>query len=108
MNAQLIAQRLNLPIKKIENTLSLLAEGATIPFIARYRKEATGSLDEVDIAEIQRENRSIEEMEKRRESILHSIEEQGKLSEELRRRIENAVDLNELEDLYLPYKRKRK
>jgi uncharacterized protein len=108
MNARLIAQRLNLPIKKVENTLALLAEGATIPFIARYRKEATGSLDEVEIAEIQRENRLIEELEKRRQSILHSIEEQGQLTDELRRRIEHAADINELEDLYLPYKRKRK
>ena len=108
MNARLIAQRLNLPIKKVENTLALLAEGATIPFIARYRKEATGSLDEVEVAEIQRENRLIEELEKRRQSILHSIEEQGQLTDELRRRIEHAADINELEDLYLPYKRKRK
>ncbi len=108
MSARLIAERLNLPLKKVENTLTLLAEGATIPFIARYRKEATGSLDEVDIAEIQRENRQIEELEKRRESILHSIEEQGKLTDELRRRIEATFDINELEDLYLPYKRKRK
>jgi uncharacterized protein len=108
MNARLIAQRLNLPIKKVENTLALLAEGATIPFIARYRKEATGSLDEVEIAEIQRENRLIEELEKRRQSILHSVEEQGQLTDELRRRIEHAADINELEDLYLPYKRKRK
>ncbi len=105
---KLIAERAGVPARKAENTLKLLAEGATIPFIARYRKEATGSLDEVQVADIQREAKKLEELEKRRESILASIEEQGKLTDELRRRIEGTFDPTELEDLYLPYKRKRK
>jgi protein Tex len=108
MTAKLIAQRLNITLKYVESTLSLLEEGATIPFIARYRKEVTGSLDEVEIAEIQREFKQITELEKRRESILKSIEEQGKLTDDLRQRILQVFDINELEDLYLPYKRKRK
>ncbi|HQU58139.1 MAG TPA: Tex family protein, partial [Saprospiraceae bacterium] len=105
---KLIAERANVPVRKAESTLKLLGEGATIPFIARYRKEATGSLDEVQIADIQRENKKLEELEKRRESILASIEEQGKLTDSLRRRIADTFDSTELEDLYLPYKRKRK
>lgn len=106
--AHAIAGSLRLPAHKVENTLALLSEGATIPFIARYRKEATGSLDEVEIADIQREFKRLEELDKRRESILKSIEEQGKLNDELRRQIEAAQTLTELEDLYLPYKPKRK
>ncbi len=105
---RLIADRLNVPVWKVENTVKLLAEGSTIPFISRYRKEATGSLDEVAIADIQRESGKLEELEKRRESILKSIEEQGKLTDELRARIVATYDPTELEDLYLPYKRKRK
>ncbi|MCB0571458.1 MAG: RNA-binding transcriptional accessory protein [Phaeodactylibacter sp.] len=105
---RLIAEQANVPIKKAGNTLKLLAEGATIPFIARYRKEATGSLDEVQVSEIQRAAKKLEELEKRRETILSSIEEQGKLTDELRRRIAATYELTELEDLYLPYKRKRK
>ncbi|MEO0777519.1 MAG: Tex family protein [Bacteroidota bacterium] len=103
-----IAQALQLPANKVSNTLRLLGEGASIPFIARYRKEMTGSLDEVQVADIQREHKRLEDLEKRRQSILQSIEEQGKLTPELRRRIEGSYDLTELEDLYLPYKRKRK
>jgi len=105
---QLLVEHLNLPQQKIENTLALLAEGATIPFIARYRKEVTGSLDEVEITAIQKEHQKLQELEKRRESILNSIEEQGKLTPDLRQKIENCWDATELEDLYLPYKRKRK
>ncbi|MCB0550569.1 MAG: RNA-binding transcriptional accessory protein [Phaeodactylibacter sp.] len=108
INTQLIAERLNIPNHKVNSTLGLLSEGATIPFIARYRKEATGSLDEVQVADIQREAKKLEELEKRRETILSAIEEQGKLTDELRRRIEGTYDGTELEDLYLPYKRKRK
>ncbi len=104
----LIASATNIRPHKIEKTLALLNEGATIPFIARYRKEVTGSLDEVQIAAIQKENNRLTELDKRRESILNSIEEQGKLTPELRRRIEKTWDMTELEDLYLPYKRKRK
>ena len=104
---KLIAERAQVPAHRVEQALKLFAEGGTIPFIARYRKEATGSLDEVQLAEIQREGKKLEELEKRRESILASIEEQGKLTDELRRRIAGTYDAVELEDLYLPYKRKR-
>jgi len=103
-----IAAALGLPAHKVENTLRLLEEGATIPFIARYRKEATGSLDEVEIAAIQKEFKRLDELEKRRESILKSIEEQGKLSDSLKQQLLAAGTLTELEDLYLPYKPKRK
>lgn len=108
LHPQIIAQTLNLPLKKVENTIGLLQEGATIPFIARYRKEVTGSLDEVEIAEIQQEFKKLQELDKRRETILNTIEEQGKLTDELRRRIEACWDPVELEDIYLPYKPKRK
>lgn len=108
LHSKRIAEGLNIPGHKVSKALALLSEGATIPFIARYRKEATGSLDEVQLADIQREAKKLEELEKRRESILNSIEEQGKLTGELRRRIEATYDATELEDLYLPYKRKRK
>ncbi len=104
----LIATATTIRPNKIEKTLALLSEGATIPFIARYRKEVTGSLDEVQIAAIQKENNRLTELDKRRESILNSIEEQGKLTPELRQRIEATWNMTELEDLYLPYKRKRK
>ncbi len=105
---RLIADRLGLTPRRVESTVKLLSEGATIPFIARYRKEATGSLDEVALADIQQELKKLEELDKRRESILKSIEEQGKLTDDLRRRIESTYDATELEDIYLPYKRKRK
>ncbi len=108
MNASLISRSLNLPQREVENTLSLLKEGATIPFISRYRKERTGGLDEVQIADIQKENTRIQEFEKRRISILQSIEEQGLLTDELKQNIQSARDLNALEDLYLPFKQKRK
>lgn len=108
VHTQLIAESLQLPSRQITGTIRLLKEGATIPFIARYRKEATGSLDEVQIAEIQQQLKKLEELDKRKDSILHSIEEQGKLTDELRRRIEETFDPTVLEDLYLPYKRKRK
>ncbi len=105
---ELTAEALGIPLHKVKNTASLLAEGATIPFISRYRKEATGSLDEVEIADIKKQIDRLAEVEKRRESILGSIEEQGKLTDDLRQRIMNSYNLTELEDLYLPYKRKRK
>ncbi|MEM9917862.1 MAG: Tex family protein [Bacteroidota bacterium] len=107
-HAQRIAETLSLPTQKVNNTLALLSDGATIPFIARYRKEATGSLDEIQISDIRQQLKKLEELEKRRESILKSIEEQGKLSDELRKKIERTYDATALEDLYLPYKRKRK
>ena len=103
-----MAERTGLDRKKVFSTLQLLSEGATIPFIARYRKEATGLLDEVAIADIQREHKKLEELEKRKQTVLGAIAEQGKLTDELRRRIERTFDATELEDLYLPYKRKRK
>ncbi len=104
---QLIVNQLNISEKNVRATLQLLEEGATIPFIARYRKEATGSLDEVQIADIQKEWKKLQDLEKRRESILQSIEEQGKLTDELKNRIEATFNMTELEDIYLPYKRKR-
>jgi protein Tex len=105
---QLISQTLSLPERKVQNTVALLMEGATIPFISRYRKEATGSLDEVQIGAIKAEHKKLEELEKRRETVLASIEEQGKLTPELKARIERTYDPVELEDIYLPYKKKRK
>lgn len=100
----ILQQTLGLPEKSINNTLSLLESGATIPFIARYRKEQTGNLDEVQIFSIQKEYQKIIDLEKRRESILQSIEEQGKLTPELKSKILQAKLMSELEDLYLPYK----
>jgi protein Tex len=103
-----IAPILNIPVRRVESVLELLESGATIPFIARYRKEATGSLDEVQIADIADWWKKLLELDKRREAILQSIEEQGKLTPELRTAIEAAATMTELEDLYLPYKPKRK
>lgn len=103
-----IAPLTNIPARKVEAVIELLESGATIPFIARYRKEATGELDEVEIAEIQDAWKKMQELDKRREVILQSIEEQGKLTPELRRSIEQAATMTELEDLYLPYRPKRK
>ncbi len=103
-----IAQNLALSARRVEAVLELLESGATIPFIARYRKEATGSLDEVQIAAIQDRWKKLQELDKRRETVLASIEEQGKLTPELRAAILAAATLTELEDLYLPYRPKRK
>ncbi len=99
---------LSLPAPAILSVLKLLGEGATIPFIARYRKEMTGGLDEVQIAEIQQAKKRFDDLQARKETILKAIEEQGKLSPELQQRIESTWDSTVLEDLYLPYKRKRK
>ena len=103
-----IAPLVNIPVRKVEAVIELLESGATIPFIARYRKEATGELDEVQIGDIQDAWKKMQELDKRREVILQSIEEQGKLTPELRRAIEQAATMTELEDLYLPYRPKRK
>ena len=103
-----IAQTLSIPPRRVEAVVDLLETGATIPFIARYRKEATGSLDEVQIADIQDLWKKLQDMDKRRETILTSIEEQGKLTPELRAAILAAATMTELEDLYLPYRPKRK
>lgn len=108
IHIQLITEALNLSKQSVSNTIGLLKEGATIPFIARYRKEATGSLDEVNIADIQSELKKLEELDKRKETILKAIEEQGQLTNDLRRRINDTWDPTTLEDLYLPYKKKRK
>jgi protein Tex len=94
--------------KNIEATLQLLNEDCTIPFIARYRKDQTGNLDEVQIEQIAKLNKQFDEIVKRKESVLKSIEEQNALSPELKSKIENSFDLQEIEDLYLPYKKKKK
>ncbi len=103
-----IAQQLNITEKQVQSTLSLLEEGCTIPFIARYRKEKTGRLDEVQISSIKDQFEKLLALENRRNTILKSIEEQGKLTDELKNKIQNAETLNELEDLYLPYKPKKR
>ena len=99
---------LQLPSRQVEATLDLLAEGCTIPFIARYRKERTGGLDEVQIAAINDLNNKLSELQKRKETILRTIGEQGKLTEALRQSIERSWDATEIEDLYLPYKPRRR
>lgn len=103
-----ISQTLYLPEQAVANTLKLLTEGATIPFISRYRKEATGGLDEVQITSIDTAYKKLQELSKRKETILNTIDEQGKLTNELRSRITQCMDATELEDIYLPYKPKRR
>lgn len=106
--SQMIATALKLPVHRVENTLKLLQGGATIPFISRYRKEATGGLDEVQIGDIHTRYEKLCELAKRKETVLSTIEEQGKLTDALRERITNCWDATELEDIYLPFKPKRK
>jgi uncharacterized protein len=108
MNFALISSQTSVSDKQVRNTIQLFEEGATLPFIARYRKEATGGLDEVQIGAIKEAWQKQQEVEKRREAILKSIEEQGKLTAELKKQIEAVFTMVELEDLYLPYKQKRK
>lgn len=103
-----IAQLLQVPMKGLLATIELLDEGGTVPFIARYRKEATGNLDEVQIRDIEEKLTYFRELTDRRATILSSIEEQGKLTPELKARIKATLDRSELEDLYLPYKPKRR
>lgn len=103
-----IASELRLERQQVENTIQLLESGATIPFIARYRKELTGSLDEVMIAAIRDRYKQLSELEKRRESVIASVEEQGKMTPELLEKFRHALSLTELEDLYLPYRPKRR
>src|SRR5450755_1368178 len=103
-----IAKVLAVPLKGMLAVIELLDEGATVPFIARYRKEATGNLDEVRIREVQEKLEYFRELEDRRETVLHTIDGQGKLTPELKARIEAAMEKTELEDLYLPYKPKRR
>ena len=105
---KMIATALHIAVRQVENTLSLLNGGATIPFISRYRKEATVGLDEVQIGEIKERYDKLTEIAKRKETILKTIEEQGKLTADLKNRIETCWDATELEDIYLPYKPKRK
>ncbi|GHT01750.1 RNA-binding protein [Bacteroidia bacterium] len=105
--SKLIAQSLAIPERQIAKTIDLLDDGATIPFISRYRKEVTGGLDEVQIGDIKQLYEKLQELSKRKETILHSIDEQGKLTPELATRINNSWDSTELEDIYLPYKPKR-
>ena len=107
-NILFIKNQTQLTERAIEHTLELLSEGCTIPFIARYRKDKTGNMDEVAIERIAKAQNEYDNICKRKETILSSIEEQGKLTDELRQRIETSFELNELEDLYLPYKKRRK
>src|SRR5690606_25639007 len=105
---QFIQKQVDTTTKNIEATLQLLSEDCTIPFIARYRKDKTGNLDEVQIEDISKAKKQYDEICKRKESILKSIEEQNALTLELKQKIEASYDLQELEDFYLPYKKTRK
>ncbi len=106
--SQKIAEKLNLTLKQINNVSDLNAEGATIPFMARYRKEATNNLDEVAIGNIVEQINYFNELDKRKETVIKTIDGLGKLTPELKQRIDDCYDATELEDLYLPYKPKRK
>jgi len=103
-----ISQQTGVALKGMTAAMALLDEGATVPFISRYRKEVTGNLDEVQIRGIQEKLEYFRELEDRRKTVLASIQEQGKLTAELRARIERTLEKTELEDLYLPYKPKRR
>ena len=105
---EIIAQNLGIKYTQANNTIALLAEGATVPFISRYRKERTGSLDEVQVLAVKEQNDKFTELEKRKETILKTINEQELLTSDLKDRIENCFDAVELEDIYLPYKPKRR
>src|SRR5689334_3410148 len=105
---QQIAGKLNLTSRQVTNIDQLQSEGATIPFMARYRKEATGNLDEVVIGNVVEEIQYFSELDKRKETVIKTIEEQGKMMPELKKRIEDCFSATELEDIYLPYKPKRK
>ncbi len=105
---KIIAASLSLSEKAVENTLQLLEEGCTIPFISRYRKEKTGNLDEVKIEQIAQAHDKLKELAKRKETVLKTIDEQGKMTDALRQRIEDCWDATELEDIYLPFKPKRR
>ncbi|TNF44702.1 MAG: RNA-binding transcriptional accessory protein [Bacteroidetes bacterium] len=104
----IISQNLGIKENQVSNTISLLNEGATVPFISRYRKERTGSLDEVQVLNIKEQHEKYTELEKRKETVLKTIEDQEKLTPELKYRIENCFDSVELEDIYLPYKPKKR
>ena len=101
---RIISDALGLPQRGVENTLQLLDENCTIPFISRYRKEKTGNMDEVQVSDIALMREKLTDIAKRKETILSTIEAQSKLTDELRKRIEDCWTLSELEDIYLPYK----
>lgn len=107
-HVELISNSLSVKDWQVKNTIKLLEEDATVPFISRYRKEATGSLDEMQVLAVKEQFEKLLEVDKRRETIIKSIEEQGKLTDELRQKLESTYVLSELEDIYLPYKPKRK
>ena len=106
--AQIIAKELQLPQEGVENTLKLLDDGCTIPFISRYRKERTGGLDEIQIAKISDLGERLKEMQKRKETIVKTITDQGRMTDELQQRIDATWNPTELEDIYLPFKPKRR
>ena len=106
--ATIVSERLQLRPAHVAAVMELLDGGATIPFISRYRKEATGKMDEVGVAAVAEQYDKLKELQKRKETILSTIEEQGKLTDDLRRRIDGCWDATELEDIYLPYKPKRR
>ena len=103
-----IAQEFNVSTRVAENVIKLLGEGATVPFIARYRKEMTNTMNEETVADIKKRLEQLDELEKRKEFVLKSIAEQEKLTPELEKNINNAETLQDVEDLYLPYKPKRR
>ena len=105
---ELISQTLGIPIPRVSNTIQLIQDKCTVPFIARYRKEKTGSLDEIQISNIQKEFKRLMELIDRKTFIINQIDEQGKLTDSLRQQIDESWDSSEIEDLYLPYKKKRK
>jgi len=107
-NIELVAKKLGLHEWQVENTIRLIGDGATIPFVSRYRKEMTGSLDEVQLLHIRQEYDRLKELDARREAVIKSIEEQDKMTPDLKERIENALTLSGLEDIYLPYRPKRR
>lgn len=103
-----VAKELKLKVNQVTNTMQLLDEGATVPFVSRYRKEVTGNLDEIEIGKILESVTYLRNLGKRKEEVIRLIEEQGKLTEELRKSIEDAEKLQEVEDIYFPYRKKRK
>jgi len=105
---EIISSKLNIPYHNISNTIKLIKDGSTIPFISRYRKEFTGGMDEVQISDIKELYFKLIEIDKRKEAILKSIEEQNKLTDKIKAQIESCYNLSELEDIYLPFKPKRR
>ena len=105
---KIVAEELKISVDKVENTIKLLDDGATIPFVARYRKEVTGNLDEVQIGDILQKVEYLRNLEERKEEVIRLIDEQGKLTDELRESITNAKILQEVEDIYFPYRKKKK